>query len=152
MNDEERIHLSKLISTYDTEDTTSKIRTLRHSKPIMEAVIGIQRMKKQYDRIRKDNFKYFEEIAISKFNFLYSHYSDIFTRLLKDEIDINILSKLLMVLSYIEESKLDQHEASYQVGLLLKQLYIDPTLDAATQTADETKRKPKHDISWNEYK
>lgn len=152
MNDNERIQLSKLVQEFDAEDTTKKIRELKHSKQIMESVVGIQKLKKSYARIIKDDFKYFEEIAISRFNFLYVHYPDIFTRLLKDEININMLSKLIMILSYIENGKLDQHEASYQVGLLLKNMYIDPKLEARDEKPKSEYREPTHSVSWLDFK
>ena len=156
MDDSQRIQLSKLINEYDVEDTTTQIRKLKHSKQIMENVIGIQKLKNTYARIIKDDFNYFEEIAISRFNFLYTHYPEIFQRLIKDEVDINILSKLIMLLSYIEKGKLDQHEASYQVGLLLKNMYIDPALqERDAKEAEDNKNKyrnPEHKISWKDYK
>lgn len=152
MNNDDRIQLSKLINEFDTEDTTKKIRELKHSKLIMENVIGIQKLKKSYARIIKDDFKYFEEIAISRFNFLYVHYPDIFSRLIKDEINIDMLSKLIMILSYIENGKLDQHEASYQVGLLLKNMYIDPKLEDKDEKPKTEYREPTHSISWTDYK
>lgn len=156
MNDSQRIQLSKLINEYDVEDTTAQIRKLKHSKQIMENVVGIQKLKKTYARIIKDDFNYFESIAISRFNFLYTNYPEIFQRLIKDEVDINMLSKLIMLLSYIENGKLDQHEASYQVGLLLKNMYIDPALqERDAKEAEEAKNKyrnPEHNISWKDYK
>ena len=59
----------------------------------------------------------------------------------------------------IEDGKLDQHEASYQVGTILKQIYVDSALQKEKNNEKRNKKhvkKPKQargkDISWSEYK
>jgi hypothetical protein len=74
---------------------------------------------------------------------------------------MGILSKLLFVLKLIETGKLDQHEGSFEVGKLLKQIYVDSALRKAEHLdkkyADKAKRAaatnaaPKN-ISWEQYK
>ena len=56
--------------------------------------------------------------------FLFNKYTDIFNKIKKDEIDLNILFQLLHILKLIEDSKLDQHTGSFEVGKLLKSIYI----------------------------
>jgi hypothetical protein len=78
----------------------------------------------------------------------------------KDEIDLGILSKLLVVLKLIEIGKLDQHEGSYEVGKLLKQIYVDSALRKAEHLDKNHAPKPKvhaptaapKNISWSQYK
>jgi hypothetical protein len=68
-----------------------------------------------------------------------------------------ILNKFLDVLRKIEDGELDQHEGSFLVGTLLKELYIDSALKKA-EKLDELAEKapePKHaenNISWKQFK
>ena len=70
----------------------------------------------------------------SKCKFLYDNYTDIFNRVKKSEIDLNLLSKFLNILKQIEDGNLDQHEASYQVGSILKEIYVDSALQRDKNT------------------
>ena len=78
----------------------------------------------------------------------------------KDEIDLGILSRLLIVLKLIEIGKLDQHEGSYEVGKLLKQIYVDSALRKAEHLDKKYAPKQKthapalapKNISWSQYK
>jgi hypothetical protein len=67
--------------------------------------------------------------------------------------------RLLNLLHAIEEGALDQHEGSFEVGKLLKEIYIDSALrkaeklngDAGTD-ADTEKTRPVENISWRDFK
>ena len=83
---------------------------------------------------------------------------------LKDEIDLNILFQLIHILKQIEDGNLDQHTGSYEVGKLLKSIYID----SAIKKADNLNKSHDHShgngnkehskppiikkISWSEFK
>ena len=45
-----------------------------------------------------------------------------------------MLNKFLNVLKQIEDGKIDQHEGSYMVGTILKEIYIDSALKKAEKT------------------
>jgi hypothetical protein len=160
MDTKERIELSKLIKQYDVEDTTQKIRELKHSKHIKHDVATLQELKKQYSRIRLSNHAQFRNIAERRCSFIYQHYTNIFNKLLKDELNLNILAKFLVVLERIENGFIDQHEASYEIGSLLKDLYIDSAIKNETNKNNTTKSskksdsqaKPVHNVSWSEFK
>ena len=74
---------------------------------------------------------------------------------MKNELNLQILNKFLVILSCIEEGKIDQHEGSVQVGNILKELYIDSAIKDKKMNKhnkkQEIKRKSKN-VSWNEYK
>jgi len=157
MNTKDRLQLSNLIKEYNSEETTSKIRSLKHSSNIKEDIITIQRMKIRYVNLKKNDFSKFKEIVSQKASFLYSNYTNIFNRLINDELDLQILGQFLSVLKQIEDGELDQHEGSYKVGMLLKKLYIDSALkqaekyDANNPIATSSKNTGKQ-INWSEYK
>ena len=74
---------------------------------------------------------------ISKCQFLFTYYTDIFNRVRKDELDLNIFNEFIDILERIENSELDQHEGSFEVGKLLKKIYIDSALKKANKLNKE---------------
>ena len=59
-------------------------------------------------------------------------------------------------MSKIEDGKIDQHEGSYEVGKLLKQIYIDSALKKSEKIdkmydVKETNIEPVN-ISWKQWK
>lgn len=154
MDNDDRLQLNKLLKEYQSEETTSKIRELKHSSKIRQDVTRIQHLKNKYSRIYKNNFSQFKRIAISNANFLYSHYTNLFNRILKGELDLNTLWQFLKVLEQIENGKIDQHDGSYIVGNLLKKMYIDSALEKEKKRKDKTNvyKKIAHKLSWSDYK
>ena len=131
MNDDERLNLRKMIAANDTEDNTSKIRNLKHSELIRADVATLLKLKHDYARLVKSNPAQFDAICVSRCAFLFKHYTDIFNKIKKNEMDLTILMKFVSVLKLIEEGKIDQHEGSFEVGKLLKQIYVDSALRAS---------------------
>ena len=142
MNPDQRIKLNELIKANNSVDNTSLIRDLKHSSKIWDDVKKIVLLKqgKEWQEV--------ESKCMSEANFLYTNYTMIFNRLLRDRIDITILYSFLNVLKDIEDGKLDQHEASFQIGTLLKQMYIDPKL----KEIEEPTYIKGQTISWQEFK
>lgn len=159
MDTKQRLELSKLIKEYDADDNTERIRSLKHSALIREDITIIQELKRKYPRMyqtSKDNFK---KVATSKANFLFTNYTNIFNRLLKDQLNLDILWQFLEVLRNIEDGTIDQHEGSYKVGVLLKNLYIDSVVqqDEKVNSRKTNKKSSSQSvgykkISWAEFK
>jgi hypothetical protein len=163
MNQSERLQLDKMIKANDVEDNTSLIRKLKHSKLIMDDVNKLLTLKKSHARLSISNPSSFDNMCVSQCNFLFNNYTDIFNKVKKDEINLEILLKLLNVLHNIEEGNMDQHEGSFEVGKLLKEIYIDSALKKAEKLEDkENKKKSKNKsntkgkivnkMSWADYK
>jgi hypothetical protein len=61
-------------------------------------------------------------------------------------------------LQKVEDGLLDQHEASFEVGTLLKKIYVDSALRKAEKLNAETGEKepeykgPQVNISWRDFK
>jgi hypothetical protein len=108
-------------------------------------------------KYRGDDNKIMEE-CMNECGFLFTYYTEIFNKVKKDEIDIGILNKFIDVLRKIEDGELDQHEGSFLVGTLLKELYVDSALKKAEKLNEEhqeNKVEPKKaeiNISWKQYK
>ena len=126
MDQKMRLNLDKMIQEYQPKETTEKIRKLKHSKLIKDDVEKFIYFKKKYSRLEKT--KQYKQMARKQCAFLYNNYTNIFNRLLKDELNLSILANFLSVLKRIEDGDIDQHEGSYEVGALLKKLYIDSVL------------------------
>jgi hypothetical protein len=143
-----------MIKVNNVEDQTELIRDLKHSQILRNDVNNMIMLKSKY---RGDDEKIYNE-CINECNFLFTYYTDIFNKIRKDEIDITILNKFIDVLKRIEDCELDQHEGSFAVGTLLKELYIDSALKKADKL-DELNEKGKVEpkkaevkISWKQFK
>tara|TARA_B110000495_G_C22981594_1_gene577046 strand:- start:965 stop:1438 length:474 start_codon:yes stop_codon:yes gene_type:complete len=152
MDSQDKLNLKKLISEYKPEETTTKIRTLKHSSKIKGDVERYLKLKSKYARLPRETQL---QMYRNKCQFLYTNYTNIFNKLVKEQLNLTILYRLLIVLKGIEDDKYGQHEGSVMVGEILKQLYIDSALKSGNQNdkkdKKERKRKGKN-ISWEEYK
>jgi len=153
MDDKQRLQLQNMIKTNNVHDQTELIRNLKHSQVLRNEVNNLIMIKAKYIG---DDEKIYNE-SINECNFLFTYYTDIFNKIRKNEIDIGILNKFLDVLRRIEDCELDQHEGSFAVGTLLKELYVDSALkkaeklDANAEKAPEPK-KAEVKISWKQFK
>ena len=152
MDDNQRLHLQKMIAANNVEDTTDMIRRLKHSHILREDVNNLLMLKAKYpndqDALQLE--------AMTECNFLFTYYTDIYNKIRKDEIDLKILFKAFDVLRDIEDGNIDQHEGAYKFGTLLKQIYVDSALKKAEklnvlETESEYKG-PQMNISWSQFK
>jgi hypothetical protein len=153
MNDKQRLQLQNMIKVNGTDDYTESIRELKHSQLLREQVNALIMIKAKY----RDDPERIHIEGVNDCNFLFTYYTDIYNKLRKNELDINILYKLLDVLKKIEDGELDQHEGSFVVGTVLKELYVDSALKKADKLNEinavtREEPKPKREISWNQFK
>jgi len=155
MNENARLQLQKMIKANDVEDQTGLIRQLKHSTLLQNDINNLIMIKAKY---RNDVDKVNEE-GSKECSFLFTYYTDIYNKIRKDEIDLKILNKFLFVLQKIENGELDQHEGSFAVGSLLKELYIDSALKKADKLNMEYEKNNEKEvvvepinISWKQYK
>lgn len=159
MSDLDRLNLQKMISANNVKDTTVDIRIKKHSLPIKQDIQRILILKKNHNNLYKNNFIEFESLCIQDCQFLFNNYTDIFNKILKDEIDLNLFARFLEILKRIEDNEIDQHDGSFQVGSILKQIYIDSALKRVdslnknnNDNVSENKKFEPKIISWNEWK
>jgi hypothetical protein len=155
MNDFQKLKLQEMIKANDVEDQTNKIRELKHSDLIRRDMIQMQLLKKQASSLRIDSPDKFNELCVEKCNFLFSHYPDIFNKLKKDEINLQIFDKFLRVLKQVENNEIDQHQGSFIIGNILKELYIDTALRRDEKNSENSKSElvePISNISWSDFK
>jgi cell division protein YceG involved in septum cleavage len=168
MDSEQRIQLQKLVEANGTKDHTEVIRRVKHSSQIYVDVTTMIKLKRDYERLAKSNPKQFDAICVSRCEFLFKFYTDLFNRLKSGEIDLNLLFKMIQILRDIEDGKLDQHEGSFEVGKILKSIYVDSALkraenlDAEKETKDKRAKSkaaktsrpaiPEKKLTWAEFK
>ena len=154
MNQNESLQLKKMINDNNVIDYTNDIREKKHSDLIRNDVTRMIDLKKKYPRLIQTNPKQFDNMLTSQCSFLFNNYTDIFNKVKKNQINLETLWNLLNVLKQIEHGKIDQHTGSYEVGKLLKQIYIDGAImNNDNKNKNKKPNKPvKKNISWNEYK
>lgn len=140
---DQRLQLQRMVAANNAGDFTQEIRETKHSSRIRHEVGNLLTAKKTYERMSKSNKKEFEQICLSRANWLFLNYPDIYNRVFKDELDLGILNALLNKLHEIEEGEIDQHEASVHVGQILKEMYVDSALRKADKADKEHERKEK---------
>ena len=155
MDDNSRLHLQKMIKANNVTDQTELIRELKHSHLLQDDINKLIVIKSKY----KNNAEKINEEGIKECSFLFTYYTDIYNKIRKDEIDLSILNKFLNVLRRIEDGELDQHEGSYFVGQLLKELYVDSALKKAEKLEEQNKAEKQEEpkvepinVSWREFK
>jgi len=156
MDDKTRLHLQKMVKEYGSEETTDKIRKLKHSKLIKQDVEHLLKLKRKYVRMDKHTLL---TMAQNQCIFLWKNYTNIFNKLFRDYLDLNILNKFISILSKVEDGVYDQHEASVLIGQVLKEIYIDSAIKEndikENQRSKDKKVSKKNNvkkISWNEFK
>jgi len=158
---EDRINLKKLMEdTKGYEDNTAHIRKVKHSEKIRDEIRKMNFLTRHYAELKKDNYPKYIELCQNECGFLFNNYTDLFNRLVKDELDLSIMTQLLTVLKMIEEEKVNQEEGSILVGKVLKKLYLDSAIKRGENIDKENKKidekddetRPVEKISWGEYK
>ena len=158
----DKLNLHKMINANNVQDCTAEIREKKHSQFIRDDVMRLIALKTKYSRLAQTNSKQFDAMCVSQCSFLFNNYMDIFNKVKKDEMNLHILSQLLDVLKQIEDGILDQHTGAFEVGKLLKAMYIDSALLKAEKIDKKTgkklgggattKPKKEKNITWAEYK
>jgi hypothetical protein len=150
MNHQQKLKLNEMINQYNTIDNTEEIKKLKHSKKIREDINKMVSIKKEL----LDDKKEIDIRCQYECFFLFKNYTNIYNKILKDDLDLNIMHTFLDTLESIENGDCDQHEASYKIGLLLKQIYIDKKINTKLENENETQtsKRPVNNITWKEYK
>jgi len=157
MDDNQRLQLQNMIKANNVEDQTELIRKLRHSEILSREINQLLLLKKKFKDTNLES-ESFQIVSIDQCNFLFTYYTDLFNKIKKNEIDLTILNKFLNVLQMIENGDVDQHEGSFMVGTLLKEIYVDSALRKAeklneNEDADKPVLKgPQVNISWKQFR
>ena len=153
-NEKQKLQLQQMISQYNSVDQTELIRKLKHSSKFKEEINTMLKMKALY----KDDADKIHLECMNDCPFLFNYYTDIYNKIRKDEINLQILFKFVDMLKRIEDGELNQHEGSFLIGTLLKELYVDSALKKAEKINEKEGEKEKEpmreglNISWKDFK
>jgi hypothetical protein len=142
-----------MIKANNVEDQTELIRELKHSHLLQNDINNLIMLKAKH----RNNQDKINEEGMSECGFLFTYYTDIYNKIRKDEIDLKILNQFLNILRRIEDGEIDQHEGSFIIGTLLKEMYVDSALRKAEKLNQDEKEEiiePREvvNISWKDFK
>jgi len=157
MNSAQRVALSEMISANNVTDQTPLIRELKHSAQLRTEIAKLLEIKARYEAEGNTDRDALNMEGMIECNLLSMGYTDLYNKIRTDDVDLSVLNKMLDVLQSIEEGKVDQHMASFEIGQVLKTLYVDSALKRAKKITDTTPevseyRGESEDISWNTWK
>lgn len=163
MNAEERLNLKKMLAqSNEYVDHTEDIRRVKHSGLLLDSLRDIEKLKRANRELMKDLPEEFADMCKTTAPLMYNLYTDLFNKLVKDELNLAILIKLIRVLEMIEQEQIDQNEGSVMVGKILKDLYVDSAVRGANnldkaREAEKSEnvresREPAKTISWRQWK
>ena len=140
MDDNQRNYLNKYIKENQIEDTTEKIRKEKQSTQLKIDIKKIFELRTKYR-----NEEQFLSACEKKCSFLKSKQPKLYEKLTKKitQDTLRITNDMINLLDQIENSHIDQNEASYKFGMLCKELYIDPVISNKSKTKQ---------ITWSEFK
>ena len=147
MDDNQRLHLQKMIALNNVNDSTDLIRNLKHSHVLREDVNNLIMLRAKFP----DDPEQVHLEGMTTCNFLFT-YDKEYTG------NLTILFKAFDVLRDIEECKIDQHEGAFEFGNLLKQIYVDSALkkaeklNAKTGETELEYKGPQVNITWSQFK
>lgn len=159
LSNDERLNLKKMVNEMGGINNTENIRKIKHSVLIRDDIRKLDTLRNNEQELFNNDFESFLIKCKEECSFLYNNYTDIFHRIIKNELDLTIMTKFLTVLKLIEDGKLDQNEGSAMVGKILKELYLDSAIKHADNLNKNNEPEPeeqetsiKENISWKEYK
>ena len=103
LSDAERINLKKMINESECGDNTDNIRKLKHSVLMRDDIRKIDTLKNTHPDMKMNENDKFVELCRSEAPFLFSNYTDIFNKLVSDELDMTIMTQFLTILKMIED-------------------------------------------------
>jgi hypothetical protein len=158
ISSQDRLNFKKLMNeTTNYQDNTEYIRKIKHSVKIRDDIRNLDRFKKNNIELKESNPDVYLEKCKEECIFLFNNYTDIFNRLVKNEINMSIMTELLTILKMIEDENIDQNDGSILIGKILKNLYLDSALKHG-ENLDKQYSKPINEnvksktVSWKEYK
>ena len=146
MNQNERNKLNEMLKdNEDVVDNTDEIRENKYSHKIKYDVEKFIIFSNKHKNLKNSDRKEYDNQLKKECDFLCNNYPDIFEKINEGHMDMTILFKMIKIYQEIEEGNLDQHEASFKVGKLLKEIYVDTALN-------ETTVKPTNKMNYSQWK
>lgn len=151
------LDMKALMESDDYINNTVRIRELKHSERILEEIGKLCELRKKHPNMRMIDEVGYTELCRNTTPFLFNHYTDIFNKVVKDELNMEMMVRFIFILKQIEDGILDQYDASVKVGTILREMYVDSAIrrgenldklheSEATQFVEPVK------MSWSDFK
>lgn len=152
MDNKQKAQLQQMIEEYGVQDSTNEIREKKQSVVMMQELQAYKHFKRT-SRLSKHMFV---EKARQVLKYWHSNYKSIFDKIVMNEIDLDILNTFVMTLKDVEDGKINQHEASFRIGTLLKKIYVDEKINepqkANSKKATTSSSSSSSTLTWKQYK
>ena len=151
------LDMKALMESDDYVNNTDRIRQVKHSETILENIGKLCELRKKHPHMRMMDEQGYTELCRNTAPFLFNHYTDIFNKVVKDELNMEMMVKFIFILKQIEEGVIDQYDASVKVGTILKEMYVDSAmrrgdnLDKLHESEAPTFVEPVK-MSWSDFK
>lgn len=151
------LNMNSLMESDDYVNNTERIRELKHSETILADIGKLCEIKKTHFHMRMVEEDKYNHLCQTSASFLFNNYTDIFNKVLKDELNMEMMVKFVFILKQIEDGIVDQYDASVKVGTILREMYVDSAmrrgdnLDKEHATESAVFVEPVK-ISWKDYK
>jgi len=122
------LDMKALMESDDYVNNTDRIRELKHSEHILENIGKLCELRKKHPNMRMIDEQGYTELCKNTTPFLFNHYTDIFNKVVKEELNMEMMVKFIFILKQIEEGVIDQYDASVKVGTILKEMYVDSAM------------------------
>ena len=128
MNDAQRGRLSELIKEHNVVDNTQGLRDAPRSGALRGELKQLALLKRHHATLDAARF---DQLCREKCPVLHGEYPDVLARIKPPNVDVGVMESMIDALGTIESGGADQHEASFEVGKLLKRKYIDRRIGSA---------------------
>jgi len=156
MDPSDRLDLKKLMKAgeHDYVDNTDGIRRLKHSDLIAGDMKKMEDLKISEALMRKNSPEEFSQLCEKKCSFLYNAYTDIYIRLFKDQLDVNLMLEALRTLKQVEMGKINQQEGSILMGKLFYKVFVSSAIkhEESTKDVPAPSLEKGDKMTWREYK
>lgn len=145
--------MKALMDSDEYVNNTDIIREIKHSESILADIGKICELKKTHPKMKIIEEEKFKHLCQTSCPFLFSNYTDIFNKVMNDELDLKMMVQFVKTLKQIEDGAIDQYDASVKVGTILKEMYVDSAMRRTQKLDTEPKKfvEPKA-LSWSEFK
>lgn len=136
------------------EDNTDFIREEKRSVFLRDDILKMERLKRSYKGDKES--QEFRDLCSTECQYLFTHYSMIFNKLLKDVLDLNLMFRTLETLRQIEVGLLNQEEGTERVGKMFADMYLDAARREGELLDAKHPEKPEpiegKSITWKQFK
>ena len=151
------LNMKALMESDDYVNNTDRIREIKHSELILADIGKICELKKTHPKMKVVEEEKFKYLCQTSCPFLHSNYTDIFNKVVNDELDLKMMVEFVQTLKQIEDGAIDQYDASVKVGTILKEMYVDSAMRKGAKMdekygAEDKKFVEPKAMSWADFK